>query len=214
MRFSHIIWDWNGTIVDDAPLSLEILNRTLAKRGIAPLTLERYRDTFDFPVSEFYESLGFDFSKESVEAVGRDFVEAYNKAQRDCPMRRGVLDMLRRIADSSRTTQSVLSAYEKNSLVSAMNIRGLGEFFDLVSGLDNIYAGSKEALGRAHIAKIGVGPGEVLMVGDTTHDFKTAQAMGVSCALLCGGHHSRRRLESTGAAVFSDIGELWDFLSV
>ena len=57
MRDSHIIWDWNGTIVDDAPLSLEILNRTLAKRGIAPLTLERYRDTIDIPESDDYQTV-------------------------------------------------------------------------------------------------------------------------------------------------------------
>ena len=214
MRFKHIIWDWNGTIIDDASLSLDILNQTLTKRRLQPLSLEKYRASFDFPVSEFYERLGFDFSKESVDKVGREFVDAYNKAQANCPMRNGILEILKRVADSPEMSQSVLSAYEKSCLSAAVKMRKLESFFDFVSGLDNIYAGSKEALGKRHIAKINLPAGSVLMVGDTLHDFDTAKAMGIPCALLCGGHFSRQRLETAGVPVFDNTEELMRYLSL
>ena len=31
---NHIIWDWNGTLLDDAPYSLALTNRILADYGL------------------------------------------------------------------------------------------------------------------------------------------------------------------------------------
>jgi phosphoglycolate phosphatase len=44
-------------------------------------------------------------------------------------------------------------------------------------------------------------PEEVVMVGDTVHDFEVANAMGTDCILIASGHNSRERLEDTGTLV-------------
>ena len=60
-----IIWDWNGTLVDDAPVFINIMNFFLSQRNLPLITLEDYRRSFVFPVKNYYKNLGFDFSKES-----------------------------------------------------------------------------------------------------------------------------------------------------
>ena len=68
-KYTHVIWDWNGTLLDDNWLCVEVMNTLLSSRNLPLLTLERYRDIFDFPVKNYYEKLGFNFKKESFEIV-------------------------------------------------------------------------------------------------------------------------------------------------
>jgi phosphoglycolate phosphatase len=51
-------------------------------------------------------------------------------------------------------------------------------------------------------------PSETLFVGDTEHDFEVAEAIGVNCVLIPGGHQTREALESTGAQVINNLVEL------
>ena len=66
---SHIIWDWNGTLFDDANLCRDIINRMLHARGRATLDAQRYEEAFGFPVRDYYARIGFDFSEEPFELV-------------------------------------------------------------------------------------------------------------------------------------------------
>ena len=45
------------------------------------------------------------------------------------------------------------------------------------------------------------------MVGDTLHDFDTADAMGIPCVLIAAGHNSKKRLLACGVPVFDSIEE-------
>ena len=65
----HVIWDWNGTLLDDAWLCVDVMNGMLSKRGLPLITLEIYRNIFDFPVRDYYLKLGYDFDNESFEMV-------------------------------------------------------------------------------------------------------------------------------------------------
>ena len=51
-------------------------------------------------------------------------------------------------------------------------------------------------------------PAEVVMIGDTVHDFEVAQAMGTDCILISNGHNSRERLEKTGVLVLDSLEEV------
>ena len=45
-NYKHIVWDWNGTLLDDAWLCVEVLNQMLSQRGQTAITLEFYRQHF------------------------------------------------------------------------------------------------------------------------------------------------------------------------
>ena len=55
MKYKHIVWDWNGTLLDDRWLCIEAINIVLRSRGMPLVSNKNYRDVFCFPVIEYYE---------------------------------------------------------------------------------------------------------------------------------------------------------------
>ena len=60
MKYESIIWDWNGTLLNDVRIAIDSINYLLLDRKLVPLTLERYLEVFTFPVQNYYEQIGFD----------------------------------------------------------------------------------------------------------------------------------------------------------
>ena len=108
-RYDHVIWDWNGTLLDDVDLVVDIMNGLLAPRGLRPLDVPRYHEVFTFPVRDYYERLGFDFAREPFEELAIEFITGYSARWPEADLRsgarRGIDELARR-----GLGQSVLSA--------------------------------------------------------------------------------------------------------
>ena len=211
MKYKHVIWDWNGTVVDDVALSVDVLNEILKFKNLPAISVENYKETFSFPVTHFYESLGIKFEPEEAERVGERFIAHYNARRFDYPVHGGVVDLMKNI-ESRGVPQSILSAYQKNYLDEAAAHYGVDKFMTHVAGLDNIHAETKIELGKKLVAELALEPSSILIIGDTDHDFAVAQATGVDAFLFSGGHQSAERLRKTGAEVFGDYKKLSDAL--
>jgi phosphoglycolate phosphatase len=211
MKYKHIIWDWNGTLIDDAWLCVEIMNKILKKRGLNSITIDDYREHFTFPVRDYYVKLGFNFSVEPFEVCGMEFINDFKKRKFDAflfTQIESVLDKLSVIG----ITHSILSAQNQKILAETVAHYQIQNRFVGVNGLDNHYAHSKVNIGKAWIATLSYNPAEVVMIGDTVHDFEVAQAMGTDCILISSGHNSRERLEKTGALVLDSPEEVTGIL--
>lgn len=207
MKYKHIIWDWNGTIVNDSWLSLEVLNSILRDFKLKEISLDFYRQNFSFPVVNFYRQIGFDVSKEAFEEIGEVFITRFNDKRYDCKLQVGVLELIKKLNDLN-IEQSLLSAYKKDFLLQACEFFGVKKYMNQIEGLSDIYANTKLALGLEHIKNIKVARDSILYIGDTTHDFEVADAMGVECRLISLGHQNRKKLQETGAKVYDDFFEL------
>lgn len=205
--FHHVIWDWNGTLLDDAWLCVEVMNGLLAARGLPVLTRESYREQFDFPVIDYYRRLGFDFDREPFEVVGTEFIETYERRRHESALQPGACEVLQEVRGSG-VGQSVLSAYRQETLEELIGHFGLRRFFSGLVGLDNHYAHSKVENGVQWIGELGFPPAEVLMIGDSSHDHEVAEAMGVECWLLTNGHHAAAKLRALKVPVFDSLLEL------
>ena len=60
MKFETILWDLNGTLLNDLHVAVSIINRMLKQRDLKQLSIEQYLEVFTFPVSDYYEQIGFD----------------------------------------------------------------------------------------------------------------------------------------------------------
>lgn len=212
MSYKHVIWDWNGTLLNDTWLCVEVLNGLLARRGRAAITEEDYRQNFGFPVVHFYQYLGFDTDVDSFEQMSREFIGDYEARWfEECVLHADAHEVLAAMAASGKT-HSVLSAAKQEALESGIRYYGLREHFMGLVGTDNIYAEGKVGRGRHWIGELPWSPEEVVMVGDTLHDFEVAEAIGSDCILLAHGHHSAERLATTGKRVVHSLRELVDAL--
>lgn len=206
-KYKHIIWDWNGTIINDVGLSVELINELLIIRGLEILTVDSYRQVFTIPVKNYYAELGFDFSKESFEIVGKQWMTEYERRKFECGLYCGVKEVLLRI-NRMGIGQSILSAYSQHTLDEMVEYYGLTKYFTHIVGLDNIYAASKLHLGKDLMKQLGNGKGETLLIGDTEHDYEVACEIGADCILIANGHQSREKLEKLGAVVLPNLNPL------
>ena len=127
-KYTHLIWDWNGTLQDDAWLCLEIMNGLLQKRHKSPITFEQYRNIFGFPVRDYYQKAGFDFEVEPYEALAVEYISAYNRRSRECKLQSQAVEVLEFCAEQD-FSQYLLSASEQKPLENNITHYGLGHYF-------------------------------------------------------------------------------------
>ena len=171
------------------------------------MAMERYGRILDFPIINYYRTLGFDFSVEPFERVATEFIEEYYRRWRECGLVPEALQVLEIMAASGRR-QAVLSAAPQVYLEEAVRYYGLTGYFGEVSGLADHYAVSKIENGRRLLARQGCAPREAILVGDTLHDREVATALGIDCALMPGCHCARERLETCGGTLLSSLRDL------
>lgn len=204
-RIRHIVWDWNGTLWDDTQLCVEINNSMLARRDLPPITIQTYRDNLCFPVDRYYSRIGFDYAKEPYRQLAEEFIEEYTRRRFECPLQVGARELIEELRQNE-LSQAVLSAYQHDTLMEAVEFFELTPFFSEIIGLNDIYAAGKVENGKRYIAGLDVEPASLLFIGDTVHDYDVAQAMGTACFLVANGHNSRPRLEACGVPVFDSLG--------
>lgn len=203
-RYQHIIWDWNGTLLDDLDYSIAVMNHLLERRALPQLDRERYHALFNFPVRDYYGRLGFDSQHDSFENLSVEFISGYDARRLECTLHHGVKSVLAAIA-AAGLSQSILSAYRQETLREIIEHFGISDCFTDIVGLDNIHAHSKVALGLTLVSRLGLPKSQILLVGDTLHDHEVARELGVDCALIAAGHHPAARLRQVSEHVFADL---------
>ncbi len=205
-HYQDVIWDWNGTLFDDAWLCVETMNAVLHRRGLPALSAERYAETFRFPVEAYYRDLPFDWTRESFKEIGLEFMRDYEARRLECRLRDGALDALA-FFRARGARQHVISGYLQDTLVELVAHYGLTSWFDEIVGASDVYARGKLDLGEAWARRRG-GNSPRLVIGDTVHDHEMAQRIGADCVLIPAGHNARRRLEACGVPVVDGLAEL------
>ncbi len=212
-KYSHIIWDWNGTLLDDVDVCVEVLNVILTRYGKTLIDRRIYCEHFDFPVKGFYEKIGFDFSVESFPEVADIYVKGYEQRRFECDLFSRCRDIIEALRQKGMS-QSILSAYHQDRLDEFVEKTGLDKLFRVVAGRNDYFAETKVDIGRQVMDSLGISPGEVLIIGDTVHDYEVADALGTDCVLLSCGHNSKERLVRTGAAVADSHDSLAELLNL
>ena len=216
MKPELLIWDWNGTILDDALVCKTIANTMLSERGIPTLPdMDAYRAVFGFPIKAYYEQMGYRFGPddEPYESVADEFIIWYDRLYRTSVLRPGIVEFLDKLHGEGYR-QVLLSATRYDQLIEQVAAFGdVGDRFEKKLGMTDHYAFSKAALAKAFIEGEGIPRERTLFIGDTDHDFEVSSAIGCPCVLLEGGHQSRARLQKMGVPVLRDLSELETYLN-
>jgi len=210
MKYTHVLWDFNGTIYNDAEASRKATNVLLKDRGLKQIeTIEQLRDKFCFPVKDYYKSLGFDYAKDSYEDIAVKWSVLYNEFSKSSGLVDGVSDVITKL-DELGYVQSIISASEYNLLRAKLSVLGIDRAFADISGTADNNAHSKIQIAldwRKY------NPDAVaVVIGDTTHDYEVASAIHADCVLYSGGFVSRDRLEQCGCPVIGSFYEIWQYV--
>ncbi|RPH89802.1 MAG: HAD family hydrolase [Calditrichaeota bacterium] len=209
----HILWDWNGTLLDDVWLCVEIINELLHKQHLPAVTRDQYRNLFDFPVRDYYQKLGFDFEQTPFEQIGTEFMDHYRRRWRECSLHSQAEEQLQRFFDAGMT-QVILSAAQVSLLDECTRFYRIEKYFGAVLGLDHHYADGKVEIARNYMQDIEIDPQHIVFIGDTSHDALVAQEIGVNCILYVNGHHPAEKLTPWQWPIIHSLQELQQLISI
>ena len=207
MKYQHIVWDWNGTLDDDAELCVVILNQILNDYGKMPVDRAFYLDNFSFPVCEYYKSLGLPSCGPEYQKISQRFIEEYRKKHHICKLQKSSVKMLSYIKGCG-ISQSVLSAGNIADVLDFVEYHKLSDFFTIISGVYHTNATGKSDVAHKHLNQIQACTSDILLIGDTLHDFEIATDLKVDCVLYSKGHNSKNRLLEASNSVINDLEEL------
>lgn len=206
-----IVWDWNGTLLDDVQLCFECINRLLMHHDLPTLSsLESYRNKFGFPIEEYYQRIGFDFEKIPFSILAHEYMEDYQEKSYSCALHADALQVISK-ADDLGICQTVLSASKMDYLLKQMNILHVQNAFDSIYGIQDIYAKSKVDLAKKFKQTCST-QDEIWFVGDSLHDYEVSQSVDANCVLVSTGHQSIQQLSHAAVPIFDSLTESLDYI--
>ena len=211
MKIKEIVWDWNGTLINDTSLCVDILNKILFLHDQPSISIEYYRNNFSFPVSAFYKIISLPSSGKKFDDVSLSFISEYRLKWKECNLQPGVLQILKLIKQLG-LRQSILSAGNQSDVEVFLDHFKLESFFNQVFGTDNIKAEGKIELGKKFITDSNLRPDEILLVGDTIHDLQVANEIGCSVLFFSQGHNSNNQLFGYSVPIINDLMEVAQYL--
>lgn len=204
-----IIWDWNGTLLNDVDICVDSMNSLLSARGHKQLSESTYKEIFTFPVKEYYERAGFDFSGESFDEVAFEFIDLYREKIRNSLLFPEVPNVLNWFSEMG-FAQYLVSAMEHQFLMESVQMYGILHCFEEISGIQDHFANGKASMARDFIIRKEIDPMNAIFVGDTLHDFEVAESLGMECLLVANGHQSEQRLAAAGCQVVTNLTEVME----
>jgi len=206
MKYKNILWDWNGTLIDDVGIALDAVNIMLRKRSLSEINMEQYYEYIDIPIIRFYERC-FDMANEDKDALLGEYQRVYVELSAHLPDNTETYDAVRSLAGAG-ARQFVVSSCETNALNNWLVKYGIAEYFEEVTGADNIYAESKTSRAVRLMRSHGLDSRDTVFIGDMMHDRETAQAIGVDCILVTYGHQSPEDNKKTGCVTADSLDEV------
>lgn len=211
-NYDLVIWDWNGTLLDDTEMCYQIANEMRQERGMNLMRgVEEYRTYFTFPVIDYYRRMGYTFETEPFENISQQFVAMYAERFPTCPLQPCAEETLSAVLKTG-ARQVLLSATGQEKLDEQVAYFTLDRCFDRVIGNSNNLAHGKADYAVDFLRESGVAPARALFIGDTDHDFEIASSIGCGCALLTAGHQTKEHLSTLGAQLVSSLCEVVSLL--
>ena len=211
----HIIWDWNGTLLNDAALCATAVDVMMRKRGIGSESLLEYKQKIQFPVKDYYKKLGFDLSAENYDRLCDEFADEYAESEIYFKLATGkgsllhadVMQILNELSESG-VTHSIVSASEEELLKRQIAEAGISNHFTNVVGRSDNHGGVKGHLLQDWVKKCGYHRNNILYIGDTIHDHEVALESGIRVVLVSDGHVSKERLLQCSVPIFDNRMDL------
>lgn len=199
----YIIWDWNGTIIDDVGIALDAVNDMLREQDRPEITLEEYRKAMDTPILRFYEQF-FDMDVTDFGWIAECFQSYYETHKDQLRLHEGVEELL----ESCRQRgchQVILSSSATRIIQFYAALFGVADYFEAVLGADDLLAAGKIERAVEYFEQNKIPKEETVMIGDSVHDFEVSQTLGIDCILMSGGHQDLQSLQACGCPVITSF---------
>lgn len=212
MKYNHIIWDWNGTLLNDNRAIIDAMNVLLRENRLAEIDLDWVLTHSCYPVINLYKKLGFDLSGDNFPKLSAFFFREYSILSKESPLHDGVIETLESFGNSF-LKQTILSAHPEVYLYEDIKIKNIHHHFEnIIGSKDQVGYGKAEYGKRWFDENDQIIPSKTLLIGDSDHDYEVANHLGVDCILIPNGVMHKSRLTHLGCPIFNSIADAINFV--
>jgi phosphoglycolate phosphatase-like HAD superfamily hydrolase len=199
----HLVWDWNGTLLNDLDIVVAATNAAFLNVGGQAITADDHRRRFRRPIIEFYsESLGRDLLENEFVDMDELFHRSYLDSLPNVTLTHDARDAIA----AWTGTQSLLSMWFHHELVPAVGRFGV-EFLRIDGLRDRLNGTYKADHLTNHLVELGLTGPDVVLIGDSVDDAHAALAVGARCVLYSGGFTHEENLRACGVPVARTLVE-------
>lgn len=209
----HIVWDWNGTLLDDTHIVLVCVNVAMKRWISEPLSMEKFRAVYQTPLRAFYRAAGV--AEESLdlalESESNVFHDNYESRAIEAPLRTGAADLLKRLK-TAQVSSHILSNHIEDRIITLLDRHNIHGYFDEImayASRETQYDRPKGERLHAFIDANGLEPSNVIIVGDTVEEIEIGQTLGLTSVAITGGVGTEERLRTQKPdALIHSLGDL------
>lgn len=196
------IFDWNGTLIADTAPAWVASNKCLEFYGCAPISMQRQRETFDFPVIHYYKNNGISIDKvlETKEESNEIFQNEYDRLAANVRTRRGARDLLEWL-HARNVTCIILSNYLVPKIENHLARLKIEKYFSVISantcnGTSILSGTSKLERLSDFMVKRGYHTSNAFIIGDSKEEPDIGRHMGITSIGITGGCITEKRLRA------------------
>ncbi len=214
-----VVFDWNGTLLNDTPVTLGGMNATLEAFDHKPIDEARFRESYDIPIARYYKKVGFSDAEISAHdfKMVNIFHDYYAENASASPLYDGVAQLLADLR-AGGTHLLILSNHLREAIVPFLDQYGIAGLFDEVMAyedrktqLSSNFFPEKENKKltkgeklRLYVKEKKLTPTDIVVVGDTPEETHIARDIGAYSLALTYGYASRARLDAVKPDLIAD----------
>jgi phosphoglycolate phosphatase len=202
-----MVFDWNGTLLDDTEAIIYADNCALAHFGGRPIDVETFQNTVSIPKREFYMLHGCSPAvlDEHPGTIADFAAIQYQKMLPRCGLRPGVVEVLKFLKEHE-VHVLILSNDLIDNIWSQLRRFKLDTYIDAVLANVDPYAFMRHGLKQNRLAEYlrRTGPYHPqVIVGDSTEEIIIGKKLGLTTVSLLKGVHSQQRLTTESPDLLS-----------
>ena len=213
MRYEHLVFDLDGTLIDSRADLAHAINHMLRTLGLQQLSVETITGYIGEGARMLVKRALGPAQEHRLESGLQTFIAHYRAHLVDhTRLYPGITDMLRRLKQQT-VVLSVLSNKPVDMSRAILDSLGVLGLFDAIFGGDSFSTRKPDPAGLEHVReRAGTPRQKLLVVGDSLIDLRTAQAAGVDfCGVSWG--FGGAGLEAAGAQrIINEPAELLEIL--
>ncbi len=207
MNWNYVLWDWNGTIIDDLVYNFNIVNTLLLEKCLAPISLEEYRKKFCFPIKKFYDEIGLKCNTSEYEVIANKYQILYESKIKEIELSYRIKELMAFLHEIN-IKQFLFTSSNKSTLMTQLALyTGIVPLIDgIICQNNNLGIGKAELFYRWKMEQGIIDCSSIVIIGDTYYERDIATNFGADSILIKSGHQNVN--ETDDHLVFDSIAHL------
>lgn len=214
MKFSLVVFDWDGTLMDSTHSIVVAIQNTCRDLGLTVPTDEQASWVIGLSLEEAFKQAVPELPINRMDEFVQRYKFHYLTRDPDLRLFFGNKQILDELKEKS-VQMAVATGKSRIGLNRALTNHQMGHYFDTTRTADETRSKPHPLMLEEIMDELMVLPEHTVMIGDTTHDVGLAKNAGVTSIAVTYGAHSKHELETAKPDFMVDsVGELQRLLAI